>query len=147
MNQDSFLDKAPQALPAILGVSAFVLMVAAGPALLNDPDTYWHVALGRRIVENGAVPSVDPFSHTMPGSEWHAHEWAAGVLLAGARAMAGWSGVVALTAAASGLSIGILAWGLSKYLRGFYVIAVSGAAPAGFSTLSWPGRTCSSFRS
>ena len=134
MQQDSLLDRAPQAMPLILGVSAFFLMALAGSALLNDPDTYWHIGLGRWILENGAVPRVDPFSHTMPGAPWHAHEWAAGVLLALALAWGGWVGVVALTAAAVGLTSGILAWGLSKFLRPFYVIAISAVAVIGFSS-------------
>lgn len=134
MSQDSILDKAPQALPLVLGVAAFVLMILAGPALLNDPDTYWHIALGRWILENGAVPRADPFSHTMPGAAWHAHEWASGVLLAAALKIGGWTGVVVLTASAIGLTIGILAWGLSRYVRGFYVIAIAGVALMGFST-------------
>lgn len=134
MSQDSILDKSPQALPFILGLAAFVLMVLAGPALLNDPDTYWHIALGRWILENGAVPSTDPFSHTMPGAAWHAHEWAAGVLLAAALKTGGWNGVVVLTASAIGLTTGILAWGLSRYVRGFFVIAIAGVALMGFSS-------------
>lgn len=121
-------------MPLILGVSTFFLMALAGSALLNDPDTYWHIGLGRWILENGTVPRVDPFSHTMLGAPWHAHEWAAGVLLALALAWGGWVGVVTLTAAAVGLTTSILAWGLSKFLRPFYVIAICAVAVIGFSS-------------
>jgi len=133
MSRQSLFETAPQALPVLLGVSIFVLMVVSGSALLNDPDTYWHIALGRWILENHAVPGVDPFSHTMPGAPWHAHEWAAGLLLAAAHAFAGWAGVVLVAAAAIGLTFGIFAWGLSVTLRPVYVLVLTVLALMGLS--------------
>ena len=38
-------------------------------------DLFWHLAAGRNIVENGSVPSTDPFSHSFAGKEWLNHEW------------------------------------------------------------------------
>ena len=67
MTQNSLFEKAPQALPALIGVAVTVLMVVLAPALLNDPDSYWHIATGRWVMDHWAVPHSDPFSHTMPG--------------------------------------------------------------------------------
>ena len=133
MHSTSLLDRSPAAIPVFIGVAAFFMMALAGSALLNDPDTYWHIATGRYVLEHGAVPSSDPFSHTMPGASWHAHEWAAGTMLALAHDFAGWTGVTILAASAIGLSSFILAWGLSTWLRPFYVVAITAIALIGFS--------------
>lgn len=66
--------------------------------VLSDPDTYWHLAAGRWILEHGVVPQNDPFSHSMPGAAWTAHEWLSELVLTGAHQVAGWAGLVALVA-------------------------------------------------
>jgi tetratricopeptide (TPR) repeat protein len=38
-------------------------------------DMFWHLAAGRHIWENGAVPQTDPFSFTFGGKPWVNHEW------------------------------------------------------------------------
>lgn len=67
--------------------------------LLADADTYWHLAAGRWIIEHGAVPMSDPFSHSMPQAPWTAHEWLSEVVLAQVHGLAGWGGLVFLAAA------------------------------------------------
>ena len=106
------------ALAGPLGVAGaiYALLLIAGQKLLNDPDTYWHIAAGRWIWAARAVPSVDPFSQTMAGAPWHAHEWLAELILAGAYGAAGWAGVVVLTAAAIATSFGLLMRGLQRFL-------------------------------
>jgi hypothetical protein len=66
--------------------------------VLADPDTYLHLAIGRWILEHGAVPQSDPFSHSMPGAAWTAHEWLSGLVLSGVYEVAGWAGLVVATA-------------------------------------------------
>lgn len=75
----------------ILGIDKF-------KAVLSDPDTYWHLATGRWIVAHGTVPQSDVFSHSMPGAPWTAHEWLSELVLSGVFSVAGWSGLVVLTA-------------------------------------------------
>jgi hypothetical protein len=106
------------ALAGPLGVAGVVyaLLLIAGAKLLNDPDTYWHIAAGRWIWATRAVPSADPFSHTMAGAPWHAHEWLAELILAGVYGAAGWAGVVALAAAAVAASLGLLMRALQRCL-------------------------------
>src|SRR5690242_1570086 len=78
-------------------VALFALIGVLGhprpQALLSDGDTYWHLATGRWIVEHGAVPKVDPFSHSMPGAAWTAHEWLSEILMASVQGWAGWPGL------------------------------------------------------
>jgi hypothetical protein len=99
----------PAAMPWLVGAGVYALLALHAGQLLNDPDSYWHVAVGRWIVEHGAVPHVDPFSHTMPGAHWIAFEWLSEVLYAAAFDLAGWPGVALLAAAAIALAFALLA--------------------------------------
>jgi len=38
-------------------------------------DLFWHLAAGRDIWQNGAVPQTDPYSYTFGGKPWVNHEW------------------------------------------------------------------------
>jgi hypothetical protein len=80
------------AFAALIGFA----VAALSPALLNDGDTGWHLAAGRWIVENRAIPATDPFSWTMPGARWTAHEWLSEVLMFGAWSLGGWAGLAML---------------------------------------------------
>lgn len=91
-----------------------VFVVALFPALtqpvrmLNDPDTYLHIAAGRWMIEHLALPLHDPFSHSMPGAIWVPHEWLAETALAAVFAAAGWGGIVALTSFCFALALALM---------------------------------------
>jgi hypothetical protein len=92
----SFFDKLLFAV-FVLVVPVFV---ASQWTVFRDGDVSWHVAAGRWIVENGRVPSTDPFSFTMAGQPWVAHEWGAEVIYWTAYRLAGFAGLAATVAAA-----------------------------------------------
>ena len=79
-----------------LGVPAIALflftLAAFSPQVLGDGDTWSHVATGKWIIAHGTVPRVDPFSLSMAGAPWTAHEWLSEVLLALASAPPGGAG-------------------------------------------------------
>lgn len=75
---------------------------------LVDGDTYMHVAIGQWIIKNRVIPQTDPFSHTVPGIQWTAHEWLSEVLMAWAHALGDWTGLMALTSIAFALAISML---------------------------------------
>ena len=77
--------------PLIVGLVFFVRALAQPMALLNDPDTYLHIAAGRWMLAHAALPVHDPFSHTFAGAVWVPHEWLAEIILAAAYDIAGWS--------------------------------------------------------
>jgi hypothetical protein len=53
---------------------------------IADSDTFLHLATGRAVLA-GRIPAADPFSHTIAGKEWLAHEWlAASIMELGHRA-------------------------------------------------------------
>jgi hypothetical protein len=103
-------------LPLWVGVAVYVLLIAAGNRLLNDPDTMWHVTVGQWILDNRAVPHTDVYSFTMHGQPWNSMYWVSQVLYAKAYSTFGWSGPVALAALASAATFALLAKLLSRHL-------------------------------
>ena len=85
-------------LPLIFGLGIYALIAGHGGAVLHDPDTYLHIAVGRWIIEHRAVPHYGIFSGTMPQAPWVAHEWLGEALLAWLFDTFGWAGLVAVTA-------------------------------------------------
>lgn len=103
---------------AALALTIAGLMLAmAAPNLLNDPDTLWHIALGRDIVTTGVFPVTDSYSHTFAGEAWIAKQWLSGVLLALAHMGGGWTGVVALTIGALLATMAIVHGTLARHLN------------------------------
>jgi hypothetical protein len=86
------------------------------PQVLNDGDTYSHIAAGAWILHHRSVPLTDPFSYTFYGKPWVAHEWLSELLMAVAFRLAGWSGLLTLFAATTALSLGLLARYLLRWL-------------------------------
>ena len=54
-----------------------------------DPDYFWHLAVGRRILDSGAIPTVDPFSFTWAGEPWIPDQWLGEVVIAALAPVAG----------------------------------------------------------
>ncbi len=110
-----------------LGLAAIAIFLFAlalfSPQVLGDGDTWSHVATGEWIIAHGAVPRVDPFSHSMPGAPWTAHEWLSEILLTLAFRVGGWSGVVLLTGAAVASAALIVGLSAARELRGLPLIA------------------------
>lgn len=68
-------------LVAVIGWS-FLTSGTGWGRLLWDGDTAMHTAIGELILDQGKLPSTDPFSFTMPGAAWLPWEWGSGVLFA-----------------------------------------------------------------
>lgn len=69
-------DRATSAFVAL----SFAIVAAASLDYTTDPDLWWHLRTGDVITDRG-VPRTDPFSWTVPGREWVAHEWLTDVVL------------------------------------------------------------------
>lgn len=105
------------AMPWIVAAGVYLLLMAVAPRLLADPDTYSHIALGRWILDNHAIPTTDPFSATFRGTHWVAFEWLSEIAFALAYMLGGWIGVVALAAAAVATAFGLLTRFLLRELQ------------------------------
>ena len=130
----------------VVSILATAVAILNGSLLLGDPDVQWHVAAGHWIATHAAVPDRDIFSHSMPGAPWHAHEWLAELLFWAAYRVGGWAGVVAVSAAAVGLTFGLLATALQRSLAPRHAVLLCAAAFAVVSqhmlarphVLTWP---------
>lgn len=107
--------------PLMTGVAAFVLVIFL-PGVFNDPDTYWHIAAGQWMLNHHQVPTHDPFSYSMPGAAWNAHEWGTDLLFAVVYRFCSWPGLVPVIATMVGLTIGYLTRFLSARLEPPYAV-------------------------
>ncbi len=75
---------------------------------VQDPDVWWHLRVGRWMVENGKLPSVDLFTHTVPTHVWTDHEYLTEVLMWLLYAATGFTGLA--------IAFGLITW------AGFWLI-------------------------
>ena len=104
------------AWPVAVASLLYVMLLALGPKLLNDADTYWQIALGDWMIAHRAVPHVDTYSWTMAGEPWISSQWLAQVIFATVYGAFGWSGVVAVSALAIAAAFGLLTYYLMRHL-------------------------------
>jgi hypothetical protein len=82
----------------VLFLCFFFWILGRGSTLLADGDTSWHLVTGENILKTFKIPFADPYSHTMPGTPWTAHEWLSEVIFASLHRLMGLNGVVLVTA-------------------------------------------------
>jgi hypothetical protein len=101
----------------VLGVFATVVafMFGSSPRIFSDGDVSWHVASGRWIIDHRMVPTVDPFSFTMPGHPWVAQEWLSDILSAAAMQAFGNSGLSMLVSLALALLLLIVGFEMRRW--------------------------------
>lgn len=84
-------------------VAAWGAAVASYP--LTDNSFLTHLATGRLILEDGAVPGSDPYTFTARGTDWVVQSWLPSTIYAAAEQIAGTAGlravVLVLTTAAA----------------------------------------------
>jgi hypothetical protein len=107
----------PAAMPWLVAIAVYLLLMVLGSRLLADADTYWHIALGRLILEHHALPTGEAFSQALRGTHWVAYEWLSQIAYAAAYELGGWVAVAVLTAAAAAAAFGQLTRYLLKYLQ------------------------------
>jgi hypothetical protein len=100
-----------------------------------DPDIWWHLGTGRWIVENGGVPTTDPFSAYGQGGPWLAYSWLFEIVVYGLYQTFGLMGIVIYTLALSlliAVALHALVWRLGpRFTVGVTIIALGlvGMAP------------------
>jgi hypothetical protein len=111
-----------------MGVGVYVLLLINGSILLNDSDTYWHIAAGKWILDHNALPRVDIYSFTKAGEPWISTSWLAQVLFAGTYEVAGWAGPIVLAATCVAATFALLVFILSRRIPSVYAVMVALAA-------------------
>ena len=85
-------------LDRLVTIIVFTAIFAMAIRFPLDTDGWWHLRSGRWIVENGAIPRVDPFSHTRLGAPWIDHSWLAQLLIYAVYAAGGFGALTVLVA-------------------------------------------------
>ncbi|TMD99912.1 MAG: hypothetical protein E6I72_00080, partial [Chloroflexi bacterium] len=88
------------------GVMVVILSLFIGAE--QDPDFWWHLRIGRWMVDNGRLPSSDIFTFTAAGHVWTDHEYLTEILM--------W-----LTYSTLGLTVLVALFGLLTW-AGFWLI-------------------------
>ncbi|MET2828719.1 hypothetical protein [Mesorhizobium shangrilense] len=115
-------------------VMAFAL-AAFADSILQDPDSWWQVKVGLDFLANRTFPTVDPYSHTFAGEPWIAKEWLGQVLLALAYRAGGWNGVVTVIIATVSLTVFLMGWFLSAWLKPTLAVALAFVAASMISPI------------
>ncbi len=125
----------------VLLVAAVLVAFVACVDVLHDPDLWWHLRLGRWILDNHQVPHHELFTFTAQGNGMTAHEWgsevlftlldrAGGVLLiALLMALVAWSGLVALALRARDRGAGVVVTAVALLLGARAAQPVLGTRP------------------
>ncbi|RWQ20729.1 hypothetical protein [Mesorhizobium sp.] len=103
-------------------------LAAQAGATLQDPDSWWQVKVGLDFLTTRTFPTVDPYSYTFAGQPWIAKEWLGQVLLALAYRAGGWNGVVTAIIASISLTVFLIGWFLSAWLKPILAITLAFAA-------------------
>jgi hypothetical protein len=75
---------------------------------VQDPDFWWHLRIGRWMVDNGRLPSTDIFTFTVPTHVWTDHEYLTEILI--------WLVYSATGVVGISIAFGLLTW------AGFWII-------------------------
>lgn len=110
---------AAQSLAVILALGFCVFLATP---VLNDPDSWWHIRVGRDIWQTKSFPVVDVYSHTFSGQPWIAKEWLSQILFYAAHAAGGWNGTVILTVFVLTLTAWMLARALLESIEPIYAM-------------------------
>ncbi|MCU0304058.1 MAG: tetratricopeptide repeat protein [Thermoanaerobaculales bacterium] len=106
---DPFTGVEPDSTTLRLAFAALLLATLLAGLLCTFPelsfDIWWHLRTGRLIVDEGRIPTTDPFSYTAQGRPWVTHEWLAEVLFHGVHRLGGMSTLVLLKAAAGAIAL------------------------------------------
>lgn len=83
----------------VIFLLTFVAALVVGTALTNrDGDLAKHLRVGEWAIENQQFPTIDVWSHTLPGSSMVPFEWLSQTTLAVVERWLGFDGIVLLTA-------------------------------------------------
>jgi hypothetical protein len=112
-------------ITAGLLLAMLCLMLGVSDKMLQDPDTYWHIAVGEQIWFSHRLPWEDELSHTFTGSRWIAKEWLSQLIFFAAYAAASWPGITFVVAATSASAFALMAGWLMCRLRTTVAIGLS----------------------
>lgn len=97
-------------LPFLFAGFCYVLWYLFATGVNAGEDLLFHLRAGELVLATGAVPRSDPWSWSIPGHPWTAHEWGWATLAWLAYRTMGYYGVLAVV----GLSLLLFVWALQR---------------------------------
>ena len=112
------MSAASRAYPVLIMGLALICFALAlfVPAVLNDGDTFMHIAAGAWMLDHHQVATIDPFSLTFRDHPWVSHEWLSEVAMALAYRIGHWPGFLLLFASAAAASVFLLGRAARRWL-------------------------------
>jgi len=110
---------------AIFGLF-FVLFLHA----IEDPDIWFHMTIGRAVLDRGTIPTEEFYVFTRLGDASEFHEWGFGLIYHIVYEIAGINGMIIFNALTGALTVFILY--LTVRLRGISIAIALSAAAVGF---------------
>src|SRR5215470_8803713 len=91
-------------------LAAALMLIALRPLLTPIPpnDFWWHMASGRAILAQGAIPTLDSFSYTQAGQPFFNQGWLAQLLMYGLYELGGLALIYIVQALVIALAYGLL---------------------------------------
>jgi hypothetical protein len=122
--------------PVFIASAAFAIAVSL-PG--GDPDTYWHLASGKWMVDHGQLLRADVFSSTVNGAPYSVGEWLGELAIYGAYLVGGWAGIALLRATLVAVGAFFITRVALRAAPAPFAIAVTAIALA-LSEITWTDR-------
>ncbi|AMV40695.1 hypothetical protein [Planctomyces sp. SH-PL62] len=90
------------------------LMTFGRSRLFQDPGTFWHTVMGRKMWSSGRLIEADPFSYTFGGTPWTPYEWLAECAMAAVHGFSEFDGLLLATATTLA---GLYTWTAHRLMR------------------------------
>ncbi len=113
--------------PLVIFALAIFTYLSFSPNLFNDGDTSWHLAAGRLILDTGSIPDADPFSFTLRGHLWVAHEWLAEAVMGAVFRLGSWAALGVLFGLVVSALFLVLGLELRRHLAARHMVLVLAA--------------------
>jgi len=113
-----------------------VLLIGGRSRFFQDPGTFWHVAVGNRIIDEGFFDN-DPYTFTFAGKKWIPHQWLGECTMAVVDRISGFDGLLLgtatlLAAVYTGLGVRLMRCGLHPSVSAVLVAAAVAASSGHF---------------
>jgi len=103
-----------------------LLSVLTVRSRFDDPDLWWNLKIGQVIWTTHSIPVTDLFSYTTNHHAWIPHEWLAQLVIYGAYRAAGYTGLMLLLCALTGILL-VAGYALCSLYSGNAKVAFLGA--------------------
>jgi hypothetical protein len=101
---------------SVIFLSIWLTLMIAGRngRYFNDADTFWHIAVGQRVLSSGVLIYTDPFSFTFEGKPWMSQSWLVECGVALLHRMSGFDGILLAVVT---LLAGLYTWVAHRLIR------------------------------